>query len=38
MSAQTAPESYVSLANLRKVIGAATIGNFVEWFDFAVYG
>ncbi len=23
---------------LRKVISAAAIGNFVEWFDFAVYG
>ncbi|MCY1268139.1 Proline/betaine transporter [compost metagenome] len=23
---------------LRKVIFAASIGNFVEWFDFAVYG
>jgi MHS family proline/betaine transporter-like MFS transporter len=23
---------------LRKVISAAALGNFVEWFDFAVYG
>jgi len=38
MSAHTAPESYVPLKSLHKVISAATIGNFVEWFDFAVYG
>ncbi len=23
---------------LRKVAAAAAVGNFVEWFDFAVYG
>lgn len=28
----------VDLATLRKVIAASAIGNFVEWFDFAVYG
>ncbi|TDV61223.1 MFS transporter [Pseudomonas sp. LP_7_YM] len=28
----------VDPATLRKVIVAASIGNFVEWFDFAVYG
>lgn len=28
----------VSPETLRKVIVAAAIGNFVEWFDFAVYG
>ena len=28
----------VSPQTLRKVIIAAGIGNFVEWFDFAVYG
>ncbi|MFP3517046.1 MFS transporter [Pseudomonas sp. SIMBA_077] len=28
----------VSPKTLRKVIVAASIGNFVEWFDFAVYG
>lgn len=28
----------VDPATLRKVIVAAGIGNFVEWFDFAVYG
>jgi MHS family proline/betaine transporter-like MFS transporter len=28
----------VSPATLRKVIAAAAVGNFVEWFDFAVYG
>ncbi|MCF5707945.1 MFS transporter [Pseudomonas syringae] len=33
----TAPE-HVDPATLRKVIVAAAIGNFVEWFDFAVYG
>ena len=29
---------HVSSATLRKVIAAAAVGNFVEWFDFAVYG
>lgn len=29
---------HVSPKTLRKVIVAASIGNFVEWFDFAVYG
>ena len=28
----------VAPAILRKVIAASAIGNFVEWFDFAVYG
>ncbi|WP_251978434.1 MFS transporter [Salinicola avicenniae] len=28
----------VELSTLRKVIAASAIGNFVEWFDFAVYG
>lgn len=28
----------VSNATLRKVTAAAAVGNFVEWFDFAVYG
>ena len=28
----------VDLKTLRKVIFAASIGNFVEWFDFAAYG
>jgi MHS family proline/betaine transporter-like MFS transporter len=28
----------VDLKTLRKVIIAASIGNFVEWFDFAAYG
>lgn len=28
----------VDLRTLRKVILAASIGNFVEWFDFAAYG
>ena len=28
----------VSPATLRRVIAASAIGNFVEWFDFAVYG
>ncbi|WP_462402468.1 MFS transporter [Pseudomonas sp. Marseille-QA0332] len=31
-------EHDVPPATLRKVIAAAAIGNFVEWFDFAVYG
>ena len=28
----------VPTATLRKVTAAAAVGNFVEWFDFAVYG
>lgn len=28
----------VDPSTLRKVIAASAIGNFVEWFDFAVYG
>jgi len=28
----------VSPATLRRVIAASAVGNFVEWFDFAVYG
>lgn len=28
----------VDLQTLRRVIAAASIGNFVEWFDFAAYG
>ncbi|MEO9338341.1 MFS transporter [Mesorhizobium sp. SB112] len=36
MTEQTDPKT--SPATLKKVISAATIGNFVEWFDFAVYG
>ena len=31
-------DAEVSPAVLRKVLGASFIGNFVEWFDFAVYG
>lgn len=27
-----------SKQTLRKVVGASFIGNFVEWFDYAVYG
>lgn len=34
----TTPVEQVDPATLRKVIVAAGIGNFVEWFDFAVYG
>ncbi|WP_244302788.1 MFS transporter [Pseudomonas saxonica] len=36
MTRPYAPE--VSPKTLRKVIVAAAIGNFVEWFDFAIYG
>lgn len=36
MTGQSDPK--VSPNTLKKVIGAAAIGNFVEWFDFAVYG
>lgn len=28
----------VDKTTLRKVITAAAIGNFIEWFDFAIYG
>ena len=28
----------VDIKTLRRVIAAASIGNFVEWFDFAAYG
>lgn len=31
-------EQQVDPATLKRVICAAAIGNFVEWFDFAVYG
>ena len=31
-------DEQVSAATLKKVICAAGVGNFVEWFDFAVYG
>lgn len=34
----TLSEDQTSPTTLRKVISAAAIGNFVEWFDFAVYG
>ncbi|SDR48938.1 MFS transporter [Paraburkholderia tuberum] len=33
-----APSPEVDIRTLRKVIMAASIGNFVEWFDFAAYG
>ncbi len=28
----------VGASTLRKVVTGATIGNAVEWFDFAIYG
>lgn len=31
-------EQQVDPATLKRVICAAAVGNFVEWFDFAVYG
>ena len=31
-------QSQVTPAVARRVAGAAAIGNFMEWFDFAVYG
>lgn len=34
---QSASEN-VDISTLRKVIAASAIGNFVEWFDFAIYG
>ena len=30
--------SPVSAATRRRVISASFIGNFVEWFDYAIYG
>lgn len=39
MTVTTYPQQQaVDSAALRKVIAASAIGNFVEWFDFAVYG
>ncbi len=39
MTGTTYPQQQaVDHAVLRKVIAASAIGNFVEWFDFAVYG
>ncbi|WP_110641772.1 MFS transporter [Salinicola sp. CPA57] len=37
-NATASAPSDVDLPTLRKVIAASAIGNFVEWFDFAVYG
>lgn len=28
----------ISPATLRRVLAASAIGNFIEWFDFAIYG
>ncbi|MEV8157354.1 MFS transporter [Kocuria salsicia] len=33
-----APSAPVSAAIRRRVISASFIGNFVEWFDYAIYG
>ncbi|MDN5764913.1 MAG: MHS family MFS transporter [Humibacillus sp.] len=39
LSGQQRPDpAGVSKNTLRKVVGASFIGNFVEWFDYAVYG
>ncbi|MBA1272261.1 MFS transporter [Stutzerimonas azotifigens] len=38
MSAIFPAQQQVDTRILRKVIAASAIGNFVEWFDFAVYG
>ncbi len=39
LSGQERPDtSAVGKNTLRKVVGASFIGNFVEWFDYAVYG
>lgn len=35
---QRIPDKKVAAATRRKVITASFIGNFVEWFDYAVYG
>jgi MHS family proline/betaine transporter-like MFS transporter len=38
VSMTTTAIEHVDPSTLKKVICAAAIGNFVEWFDFAVYG
>ena len=38
LSAQSPDEIKVGRQTLRKVVTASFIGNFVEWFDYAVYG
>ncbi|WP_083282829.1 MFS transporter [Humibacillus sp. DSM 29435] len=39
LSGQERPDpNAVGKNTLRKVVGASFIGNFVEWFDYAVYG
>lgn len=39
LSGEQGPHSdAVSKATRRRVVGASFIGNFVEWFDYAVYG
>lgn len=34
----TTPSTPVEPKTLRRVVIAASVGNFVEWFDFALYG
>ncbi|WP_217274042.1 MFS transporter [Shewanella sp. VB17] len=34
----SAPFDVVDKATLQRVLAASAIGNFVEWFDFAIYG
>ena len=35
---QTHPEIVVDTNTRRRVVAASFVGNFVEWFDYAVYG
>lgn len=37
-SATLDPADVVHPAKLRKVITASAVGNFIEWYDFAIYG
>ncbi|PWF80175.1 MFS transporter, partial [Kocuria rosea] len=32
------PVAAVTASTRRRVISASFIGNFVEWFDYAIYG
>ena len=38
MDSQPAPVRQADAAAVRKAVTGASIGNAVEWFDFAIYG
>lgn len=38
MDTSSAPPSTEAPSNVRRVVVAASIGNCLEWFDFAIYG